>query len=60
MTIPSVGVGELLGVAVEVFFGVAVRAGVAERFGVVLENEPTLVGCSLSEPESGGTPSLGR
>jgi UDP-N-acetylmuramate dehydrogenase len=25
----------------------AVRAGVAERFGVVLENEPVLVGCAL-------------
>ena len=25
----------------------AVRAGVAERFGIVLENEPTLVGCAL-------------
>ena len=28
----------------------AVRAGVAQRFGVVLENEPVLVGCSLEEP----------
>jgi UDP-N-acetylmuramate dehydrogenase len=25
----------------------AVRAGVAERFGIVLENEPVLVGCAL-------------
>ena len=25
----------------------AVRAGVAERFGIVLENEPVLVGCTL-------------
>jgi UDP-N-acetylmuramate dehydrogenase len=25
----------------------AVRAGVAERFGILLENEPALVGCAL-------------
>ena len=25
----------------------AIRAGVSEKFGIVLENEPVLVGCSL-------------